>query len=239
MPNKKKAAGCSNTATAQTNQTRRNYAVIRADGVVLSMTPSEARVDSRLIAEHLGNRHKNVLELIERYISQFRSFGLVAFETEAVKAAGARGTKHLRFALLNEDQALFLLALSRNTVRVVDLKAKLIAAFAEARRAAQQRAVEYLPTYHALHDAIAIKAAGSRNERFVHLNVNRLVNKACGLESGQRLTAPMAQQSMLTIAQAVAARAMRTAADHHDGYQRAKGALQALSSVVAVEGPRA
>ncbi len=205
-----------------------------AAGVELAVTPSEARVDSRLIAKQLRNQHKNVMELIERYAGQFRTFGLVAFETQAVKAAGARGTKRLRFAMLNEDQAFFLLSLSRNTDHVVQLKARLIAAFGEARRAAQQRAVEYLPTYHQLHDVVAIKAAGSANQRFVHMNLNKLVNRTCGLEAGQRLTAPMAQQSMVTVAQTIAASAMRAGHDHHDGYARAKVALQALHAVAAI-----
>lgn len=234
MPEKKMAAGCSNTATAKTNQTRRNYAVIRADGVVLSMTPSEARVDSRLMAQQLRNQHKAVMVLIERYADAFRKFGLLPFEMEAVKATGARGTKHQRFAMLNEDQAFFLLSLSRNTDHVVQLKAKLVTAFSEARRAAQQRAVSYLPAYHQLHDVVANKAAGSSNPRMVHININKLVNRTCGLEAGQRPVAPLAQQSMLIIAQAVATSAMQSAPDHHLGYQRAKAALQALSSAVAL-----
>jgi phage regulator Rha-like protein len=203
-------------------------------GVELAVTPSEARVDSRLIAKQLHNQHKAVMVLIERYADAFRKFGLLPFEMEAVKATGARGTKHQRFALLNEDQAFFLLSLSRNTDHVVQLKAKLIAAFGEARRAAQQRAVEYLPTYHQLHDVVAAKAAGSANQRFVHMNVNKLVNRTCGLEAGQRLVAPMAQQSMLSVAQAIAASAMRRGADHHDGYQRAKQALHALQAAAAI-----
>lgn len=208
--------------------------ITTAAGMQLAVTPSEARVDSRLIAEQLHNQHKAVMVLVDRYVDQFRRFGLLPFEMEAVKAAGSRGTKHKRYALLNEDQAFFLLSLSRNTDHVVQLKARLIAAFGEARRAAEHRRVEYLPTYHHLHDAIAAKAGGSPNQRFVHMNVNKLVNRTCGLEAGQRLVAPSAQQSMLTVAQTIAARAMQGGADHHDGYQRAKHALQALQAVAAL-----
>ena len=46
---------------------------------------------------------------------------------------GQHGGGDARFALLNEDQAFFLLSLSRNTDRVVELKANLIMAFREAR----------------------------------------------------------------------------------------------------------
>jgi len=92
----------------------------------------EPRVDSRLLAEQLDNKHKNTIALIERYLVKFKEFGLLAFQTEA-RPVGRHGGGDVRFALLNEDQAFFLLSLSRNTDRVVELKASLIMAFREAR----------------------------------------------------------------------------------------------------------
>lgn len=100
--------------------------------VMLTQIGNEPRVDSRLLADQLGNQHKNSMALIERYSEKFKEFGLLAFETEA-RLAGQHGGGDVRFALLNEDQAFFLLALSRNTDRVVELKASLIMAFREAR----------------------------------------------------------------------------------------------------------
>ncbi|MEA9979734.1 MULTISPECIES: Rha family transcriptional regulator [unclassified Pseudomonas] len=101
--------------------------------ITLIQYKGEPRIDSRLLAEQLGNQHKNTMELIERYLCKFKEFGLVPFQTEAVKTLESRGVKHMKFALLNEDQAFFLLALSRNTDRVVELKSSLIMAFREAR----------------------------------------------------------------------------------------------------------
>lgn len=92
----------------------------------------EPRVDSRLLAEQLGNKHKNSMALIERYLAKFEEFGVVPFQTEKL-SAGTAGGRPERFGLLNEDQAFFLLSLSRNTARVVELKASLIMAFREAR----------------------------------------------------------------------------------------------------------
>lgn len=100
--------------------------------IVLIQSKGELRVDSRLLAEQLGNKHKNSMALIERYFEKFKEFGLLAFETEA-RPIGRHGGGDVRFALLNEDQAFFLLSLSRNTDRVVELKASLIMAFREAR----------------------------------------------------------------------------------------------------------
>ncbi|MQU46321.1 Rha family transcriptional regulator, partial [Pseudomonas helleri] len=79
-----------------------------------------------------NNKHKNSMALIERYLAKFEAFGVVPFQTDK-PLAGTAGGRPERFALLNEDQAFFLLALSRNNDRVVDLKADLIMAFREAR----------------------------------------------------------------------------------------------------------
>jgi len=117
----------------------------------------EPRVDSRQLAEQLGNQHKNTLTLIERYTDKFKEFGLLPLQTEAVKASGQRSTKHLRYALLNEDQAFFLLSLSRNTDRIVELKASLIMAFREAR---------YGHAYRTLEDRK--KEASSSGRRLAH-----------------------------------------------------------------------
>lgn len=138
--------------------------------------------------------------------------------------------------MLNEDQAYFLLSLSRNTERVVDLKLNLTIAFGEARRAAIQHGAEYLPSYHQLHDQIHSLAAGSTHERFVHMNVNRLINKAAGIDSGQRGTVALPVQSLLSVAQTVAANAMHGASDHHTGYQVVKAQLEALNAMTQIGG---
>ncbi|MDY7567515.1 Rha family transcriptional regulator [Pseudomonas sp. RTC3] len=100
--------------------------------IVLIQSKGEPRVDSRVLAEQLGTQHKSSIELIDKYADKIRRFGHLPFQTEVGKRAQGGG-KAERFALLNEDQAFFLLALSRNTDRVVELKSSLIMAFREAR----------------------------------------------------------------------------------------------------------
>jgi phage regulator Rha-like protein len=206
----------------------------QARELTLTATKTETRVDTRLMAMHLGNQHRHVMALIEKYADKFRGFSQLLFKN-AVGERNQGGGNPERFALLNEDQAFFLLSLSRNSDRVVDLKVKLIQAFSEARRAADQRHGEYLPTYHQLHDVIHSLACESSNEKFVHMNVNKLVNKAAGVEAGQRAALALPQQSMLIVAQAVAANALRGAIDHHAGYERVKQSLQALAAVTQLE----
>lgn len=199
-----------------------------SNDLALITTTTEARIDSRLLAAQLGNKHRHAMALLDRYLDKLKSFGHVSFKNADGdrKQGGGRGE---RFALLNEDQSYFLLNLSRNTDTVVNLKAKLIKTFGDYRRAADMRRTEYLPNYHRLSDAIHTAAAGSPNEKHVHGNIARLLNKTVGIESGQRAVAPIPQQALMIVAQELAARAMQSANDHHDGYQLVKQSMRALA----------
>lgn len=117
---------------------------------------------------------------------------------------------------------------------MVDLKANLVAAFKEARAGKAIDALEYLPGYHALHDQLHDLAKDSSNEKFVHSNVNRLINKTVGIEAGTRSKQPPAIKARLAVAQEVALRSMESANDHHDGYQMAKDALGTLGKALRV-----
>ena len=128
------------------------------------------------------------------------------------------------------------MALSRNTPRVVTLKARLVRAFGEARRAAIQHGAEYLPSYHLLHAEIHALAAGSSNEHFMHMNANKAVNQAVGIEAGQRGALAMVEKSMLCVAQIVAAKAAHGAADRRDIQPRIKTAMLALSAATQIGG---
>lgn len=192
--------------------------------IQLAHHKGELLVDSRLIAENIGIQHKHTFEQIKNFKSDFEEIGILRFKTEEIKGRG----QPEKFALLNEDQAYLLLKFSRNTARVRSLKVKLVKAFREARLALDLTKHEYLPTYHDLHDEIHVRAAGSENERFEHMNVNRLVNKTVGIGSGERNSLALAQRSLLVIANAVAANSFRGAKDHHDGYAKTKESLHAL-----------
>ena len=195
---------------------------------LVTVVKEVACVDSRILADSLGTLHKNTFAQIKAYQSDFEAFGKVPFQTEAL-ASGQRE----RFARLNEDQAFLLLTISRNTPTVRELKRKLVQAFSEARKVAQLRHCEYLPGHHELHDRLHLLAiaGGTSNERFVHINVNRLLNKVAGIEPGQRAASRLPQQSLLIVAQALAAQALRDAPDHRAGFERIKQALAPLSAL--------
>jgi phage regulator Rha-like protein len=195
----------------------------------LTLVKNERRADTRLLAKHLGNQHKNVFELVKNYKADFEHLGKVTFQTEALPSGQLE-----KFALLNEDQAYLLLTYSRNTTKVRALKVKMVKAFAEARRAAEVRQVEYLPAYHQLHDAIKVAANGSPNERFIHMNANKALNQLAGVESGQRAGAGSLQQSILAVGSALAAQALQNATDGHGLHKRIKAALEPLTGILAL-----
>ena len=200
--------------------------------LTLVPTKTEPRVDSRLLAKHLGNKHKSVMALIDRYAERIKGFGQLPFKKEVGDRVQGGGNAE-RFALLNEDQSLFVLSLSRNTERVVALKAKLIQAFAQARRAAAVRQQEYLPVYHAMSERIHELAQGSPNERFIHMNTAKLVNQVAGIEAGHRPGAPLPKQSVLAVAHMLAAAAVRKATDRHEIHGMVKKALVPLAELSA------
>ncbi len=175
--------------------------------VELVCVNEEPRIDSRLLARSFGKRHQDLFELVKDHRADFEELGKVRFETGP--SVGSRTGQSERFAMLNEDQSYLMLAYSRNTARTRQLKVKLVKAFGEARRAADTRKTEYLPAYHALHDAIKQAAAGSANERFMHLNANRLINQLAGVEADHRPTAGPLQQSLLAVGSALAAKALQ------------------------------
>ena len=188
------------------------------------------RVDSRELAQRLGVKHKNTIELLDKYKAEFLGLGHLPFKTEVgYRAQG--GGKAERFALLNEDQAYLLLSLSRNTPRVVALKVKLVQAFSAARKAAELRKCEYLPTYHLAHDALKGLAPDRLRQQHLHMNVNKLLNKVAGLDAGQRHGAQPGSLSVLAVGQMLAAQAATGASDDKAAYARIKQAVQPLHSL--------
>ena len=104
---------------------------------------SQLVVDSRLIAEELNIEHDNFIQTILIYLPLIeKAFGVVLFETEKPKK-GSKGGRPVRYALLNEDQATFLMTLSRNTPQVVSCKLKLVIGFAEAKKRLKEAAEYY------------------------------------------------------------------------------------------------
>ena len=116
--------------------------------LALTVIDGTPLVDTRIIATGFGVQHQNTRELVDKYSEKFQSFGSLRFETEVKKRE--IGATQEKFYLLNEDQTYFLLTLTRNTAQVVDLKQRLVMAFAEFRKAQPKAAPKprQLPRKH-------------------------------------------------------------------------------------------
>ena len=197
--------------------------------LALVQTKGEPRIDSRIMAPTLGVKHRSLFALALAHKDDFAELGKVRFQIASLPSGQSE-----KFALLNEDQAYLLLTYTRNNKKVRSLKVKLVLAFRDARRAAELRQTEYLDEYRHLRDAIHVAAAGSPNERFLHMNANKALNQLVGIGAGQRATAGPLTQSLLTVGCALAAKAVREGKDGHGVQQRIKTALLPLAGVQAL-----
>ena len=221
-------------APAKTHTNNAIDVTAAADHLVLITTATEPRVDSRLLAQHLGIQHESAFKSLKDFQSDFEMLGKVRFQIGA--SPGSSTGQKVRFAMLNEDQSLLMLTYSRNTARVRSLKVRLVKAFGDARRAADMRQTEYMPTYHAAHDRIKALAAGSSRARFQHMNFNKLLNKVAGVEAGQRASAPVPKQALLIVGQMLATVAMQSARDGKEACRLACNAVQPLTNAALALG---
>lgn len=87
-------------------------------------------VDSRLIALDLGIEHNSFVKTIESQRSVIETeFGVLLEDTDS----SGRPGRPEKFFWLNEDQATFLMTLSRNTPEVIRCKVSLVKSFAKAK----------------------------------------------------------------------------------------------------------
>ncbi len=86
----------------------------------------EHRIDSRLVADSLGIEHKHFMETLRTYRDELDELGHMPFETDYGDTNRSQGGgRAFKYAILNEDQAIFAATLSRNTRQVVAFKLKL------------------------------------------------------------------------------------------------------------------
>ncbi len=166
--------------------------------ITIIQSGGELRADSRSFVSKMDIRHRQLMDNIRKYQDKFEELGLLPFQTEAVEEEGARGVKYQQYALLNEDQAYFLLTLSRNSEAVVDAKLALVKAFRQARshiakaetariegkkaRSEETAAIAELVQYATDH--------GSESAKMYYVSITKMTNKMLGLESGKRNSLP-------------------------------------------------
>ena len=221
--------------------------LIQTAGVALVLASDGARIDSRALAQLLEIQHDNMMQTIETHRAAIDGFGVSLFKTEK-PLKGSAGGRPVRFALLTEDQAYFTVTLSRNTARVVEVKARIVRAFSELRRNREAREREYLPFYWLAHDAAhalaeCAKAKGSETpEHLFHVNLERLINRAFGIDAGGRDALDASQRALVGTAYQLTAKAiageLAASGDHKRAYREAERKLKAFAELFGAAAPR-
>lgn len=206
--------------------------------ITIQPVKGEPRVDSRIIAEQLGVQHNSTMRLLKRYQNRFERWGVFGFEIHKPKS-GSKGGRSEKFTLLNENQAFFLLTLTDNTERTVQLKSDLVEAF----RLSREKATihdRYLPFYHDCHNQVdaLVKQSGSTTPKSTHhRNIERLINLTFGLSAGERAELPARVKLDVMSAQRIVSEvygaALGQGINHKLAYKEAKARLAGYVALVA------
>ena len=215
---------------------------IANNGLNLSVTAKYgARADSRTIAAALGIKHRSMMQLIDKHRQTIESVEQAAnpenlfYHVRFENACGGRkqgGGTPERYALLTENQCYFLGTLSKNTERVIAFKARLVIAFAETRQLQQAHNGQYIPFRYLCHDAAramhqSAASHGSHTpEAVYHMNIERMINAAFGIQPNTRHTLSSAVKSAMGSAYQIAEAAITQVLDedgsHKAAYAEAK-----------------
>lgn len=201
-------------------------------------------VSSQTISAGIGVQHKATFTLIKKHKNLLETFGSLEFEIPVKSKTGKE--KH---ALLNEDQAIFLLTLSRNTEQVVTFKHALTKLFGKYRRESEMRAnVGWQQnrelgklTRRELTDVIQpyvnyAKAQGSRGAGHYYTNITKLLNTTLGIDD--RDTASENSLHLLATAEHIAEqylnKGMADQLPYKAIYQGLKRQMEQLSAMLEI-----
>ena len=173
--------------------------------ITVSKFEGELRADSRTFAPKMDIRHRQLMENIRKYQDKFEEIGFLAFQTEEIDGRG----QPEKYALLNEDQAYFMLTLSRNTDAVVSAKLALVKAFRKARSQIVNNDTARIEGKKArLEETNAIKELvqyatdqGSQSAKMYYVNITKMTNQILGIDAGQRDKLPPATLDRIRLAE--------------------------------------
>lgn len=205
---------------------------------------------SLIIAERTENEHESIMRLIQKHQDRFGRWGKIYFSD--LKSGNKKGDlrgRPTRIALLNEQQATFLITLLRNNDIVLDFKGELVDRFYKMREILLNRRNEEWQQIRlagkrgnqkmcdAVHDVIVplARAAGSTTpERMLYMNYQKLINKAAGINPKSRDELPITLlyevEKMQSIADvSIRGLAARGEDDFHKIYRDTKQTLENYS----------
>lgn len=171
---------------------------------------NELYTTSEIVAEKSEVKHHAIQQLISKHESDFREFGVIAFEMRKPGFGSKGGRPTLTYAL-NEQQATLLMTYLKNTPPVRQFKKDLVRRFYAMREILRERqSTEWLLTRKQGKlvrrnetDVLAELAGyatqqGSKNmSKQVYQVYTKLVNGLVGIRAGGRETAPFKTLSVI------------------------------------------
>ena len=177
--------------------------------------------NSLIIAEGTGNQHESVIRLIQKNADRFARWGKIYFSD--LKSGNKNGDLRGRpttVALLNEQQATFLVTLLRNTDVVLDFKAELVDQFYKMREILTQRQneewqaarkmtkIEFRRLTDTIRDVLiplmGKEGASEAAKRWVYKNYVSMIQKLLNIPTSGRDEMPLALQYELSKAEDMA-----------------------------------
>jgi phage regulator Rha-like protein len=163
---------------------------------LVSIKKENAFTTSMIVAEGTDNQHHSVTKLIRRHRKRFERWGELEFmDFKSINSGRGRPTK---IAMLNEEQAYFLITLLDNNEKVADFKAELVDQFFKAKKLLAERKTED-------YQNVRLQGKGMRREftdaikeyvelaeaqghhgtaKFAYSNLTKLVKKPFGAREG-------------------------------------------------------
>lgn len=100
---------------------------------LVKLDGKEPVVSTLVIAEGMELEHRAVMQLVDKYRERLeKKWGIVTFEM--LKIDRKKRGRPVRYAWLNEEQALFIVTLMQNSDKVLGFKATLVDAFVKQRK---------------------------------------------------------------------------------------------------------
>lgn len=204
---------------------------------------------SLIIAEGTQNEHRSIIRLIQNYQERFERWGKIRFTD--LKSTNPQGGRPTTVAILNEQQATFLITLLRNNEIVLDFKSELVDRFYKMREILlnqqneQWRAIREAGKQgnrqmcDAVHDYIIplARAKGSTTpDECFYQTYQKAVNRAAGIKPKSRDAQSLGQlyeveklQQMVEVS--IKGQAARGEGDYKKIYRDTDALLQSYSRI--------
>lgn len=138
---------------------------------------SEPFTTSEVIAEFAGIQHHAIQQLISKHESDFKEFGVIAFEMRK-PPTGSKGGRPEIIYRLNEEQATLLMTYLKNTEQVRTFKKELVRQFFAMRKELTRRVIareSRKPPRRTMTDAIRDCIPDSPHKSMMYKNYTDLV----------------------------------------------------------------